>query len=226
MLYCKIFLLIFGKEKKKKKNLLPSFFLHRGGFVRRVPSSQAESEAKSAALSEVEGLRRRLAEAERRAAPATVTSEAQASALALYRDKLGPAPDDPQHPSQLVASDAVESRLAAASANSDLMVRSHRNRRCASRTRNEPTHSPWVSHALYSLHPLRPLYPLQPLYLLYLLHQLSPLLPALTPPHPRNPSPRGAGRDEGGQPCRRVLVLCHFRHRRRLVRTTSRTLTR
>lgn len=89
---------------------------------RRVPSSQAEAEAKSAALSEVDVLRRRLAEAERRAAPSTITSEAHANALALYRDKLGPAHEDHEDPSQLVARDAVESRLAAASANSDLMV--------------------------------------------------------------------------------------------------------
>ena len=39
----------------------------------------------------------------------------------MYREKLGPAPTDPEHCSQLVARDAVESRLAAASANSDLM---------------------------------------------------------------------------------------------------------
>ena len=39
----------------------------------------------------------------------------------MRREKLGPAPTDPEHCSQLVARDAVESRLAAASANSDLM---------------------------------------------------------------------------------------------------------
>lgn len=66
-------------------------------------------------------MRRKLAEAERRALPATVTAEAQAHALALYREKLGPAPTDPEHPSQLVAREAVESRLSAASASSDLM---------------------------------------------------------------------------------------------------------
>ena len=84
-------------------------------------AAAAESEAKDVALSEIESLRRKLAEAERRALPATAAAEAHAGALALYREKLGPTPDEPGHPSQLVAMDAVESRLAVASANSDLM---------------------------------------------------------------------------------------------------------
>ena len=53
--------------------------------LRHRAAAEAEAEAKTAALSEVEALRRQLAEAERRAAPSTVVSEANANALALYR---------------------------------------------------------------------------------------------------------------------------------------------
>jgi hypothetical protein len=84
-------------------------------------SAAAESVAKTAALSEVDLLRRQLAEAERRSTPSHVAAEADTRALAMYREKLGPAPTDPEHSSQLVARDAVESRLSAASVNSDLM---------------------------------------------------------------------------------------------------------
>ena len=92
--------------------------------LRARAAADAESDAKTAALAEIDTLRAQLAEAEHRAAradPTAAANVANAAALALYREKLGPAPTEPDHVSQLVAVDGVESRLAAASANSDLL---------------------------------------------------------------------------------------------------------